>query len=366
MIRILHIVPDLVSGGVAKFLLHYYERIDHSKFRFDFATHGGVVDFHKDLIKEGSVIYYIKPPHAMGGYIAYFRQIKDILHSNHYDIIHIHIGHATGAYALMCYIYGSRNIICHAHTTRCMNENHKIFMPLLRTLSRVFSKKLFACGIDAGNFCFGTNNFKVIPNGVDLNRFRAADPQNIDALRREIKIPEGSEIIGTVACFTHPKNHKYLIDIIEHLTNESDKYILLLVGDGELRPDIEKYAKQKGVFDKVRFVGNQENIPLYLSLMKCFLLPSFHEGLPVVSAEAQALGLKCIFSDRIDNSCDLGIGTMRFLSIDENAIDEWTSEIKKDYERPSEEKIQKLFSEKGYEIKKATKNLEREYQDIIK
>ena len=59
MIRILHIVPTLGYGGVAKFLLHYYDYIDKSKIQFDFITHGKKESYHDELISKGARIFFI-------------------------------------------------------------------------------------------------------------------------------------------------------------------------------------------------------------------------------------------------------------------------------------------------------------------
>ena len=77
-IRVLHIVPTLGYGGVAKFLLHYYEHIDKNEVCFDFVTHGKVESFHKQLEENGSHIYYIKPQHELGVW-KYYKQLHDFL-----------------------------------------------------------------------------------------------------------------------------------------------------------------------------------------------------------------------------------------------------------------------------------------------
>ena len=170
--RVLHIVPALYRGGVGSFLLNYYRRFDKTKFGFDFITHFDERErVANDPLMKDSQVYCFQQAHDLGT-INYVKQFKPIIRQGQYDIIHIHNGHLTGLLAMICKFYGAKRIVCHAHTTRCMNPKIDILMPLLRWMSRRFSSRLFACGHDAGKFCYGTDNYIVIPNGIDFEYYQ--------------------------------------------------------------------------------------------------------------------------------------------------------------------------------------------------
>ena len=69
---------------------------------------------------------------------------------------------------------------------------------------------------------------------------------------------------------------------------------LTIIGSGNQKEDLEKYAKEKGI--KAEFIGNIPNneLPKILNQYEIFLLPSLYEGMPKALLEAMACGLPCI------------------------------------------------------------------------
>lgn len=367
MIRILHIVPRLDLTGVSKFILNHWSRMNKAEFVFDFINHGSIEDFHSELEKEGCNIYNLPFPHEIGN-SKYYKMLKTVIREGDYDIIHIHTGHYTGLTALICKIYASKSkVICHAHTTKCMNPSHEKIMPLFRLMARMFSDRLLACGHDAGIFCFGKNaKFEEIHNAVDLNIFKQQPANEVSALRDSLAIPVGTKIIGHIGAYSAPKNHFYLLKIIERYINTCNKSaIFVLLGVGPDFESVVSKSKELGIYGSIRFVGSQKNIPLYLSMFDVFVLPSLHEGLPVVSAEAQAFGLNTIFSNTIDHTCDMGLGIMSFIPIDEDSIDEWCEAIDRKICKPTIEKIRTAFEHKRYDIDSSVVYLSKIYKNLL-
>jgi glycosyltransferase involved in cell wall biosynthesis len=71
----------------------------------------------------------------------------------------------------------------------------------------------------------------------------------------------------------------------------------MLVGDGELRSDLEDLAKAKNLSDKVIFAGKQDNIADYYSAADCFVLSSAWEGFGIVIVEAMSCKLPVVATD---------------------------------------------------------------------
>ena len=80
-----------------------------------------------------------------------------------------------------------------------------------------------------------------------------------------------------------------------------------------------------GLDEKVRFLGLRKDVAALYNVMDVFLLPSWYEGLPVVSVEAQANGLPCIVSDKVSDECKL-TSSLSFMSLEKSAA-EWADEI---------------------------------------
>jgi glycosyltransferase involved in cell wall biosynthesis len=96
------------------------------------------------------------------------------------------------------------------------------------------------------------------------------------------------------------------LEIAAEIVKREPKTCLLLIGSGSLRPQIEQKAIDMGLTDHIIFAGNRPDVPrLMLGVMDVFMLPSLHEGLPVVGTEAQAAGLPFILSDVITEEVDI-------------------------------------------------------------
>ncbi len=93
------------------------------------------------------------------------------------------------------------------------------------------------------------------------------------------------------------KNHKLLIDAFSDISDEFPEEDLIICGDGPLRIELESYAKEIGLEDRVHFLGDIENVEQVLSGAKLFVLSSEYEGLPNALMEAMAMGVPCISTD---------------------------------------------------------------------
>lgn len=351
MIRVLHIIPTLGYGGVAKFVLNYYENMNKNQIIFDFVTHGSEEDFHQDLINSGSKIFYFKTIGQIG-FKKYFNNLKEVITGfNSYNVVHIHEGHITGVAAFMCKKLGVKKVICHAHTTTCPNEKHKPFMPIFRFLATRYGDKLLACGKEAGKYCFGKTKFTIMHNAVDARKFYSATTEEIKRLKEIYNINDNCLVIGHIGAFINLKNHEYILDIYKMVLKEHDNCVLILVGDGILREEMYKRSVKLGISSKVIFMGIQKDIPLILNLFDVFILPSIFEGLPFVGVEAQAVGLPCYFSDSIDRTVDLGLRLVKFLPITDEYISQWAKLITENGScKPNQEQILSKFRERGYDV----------------
>lgn len=101
----------------------------------------------------------------------------------------------------------------------------------------------------------------------------------------------GKRVI-TVGTFKSVKNQALLIDALARL--DDPEASLMLVGDGELRTDLENRAKNRGVSDRVKFVGFQTELSAFYDSADVFALASWREGFGNVIVEAMNHGLKIV------------------------------------------------------------------------
>jgi len=99
-----------------------------------------------------------------------------------------------------------------------------------------------------------------------------------------------------VGRFIEQKNHAGLIQIHERIVKQRPDSKLLLVGEGPLRRSVENLASRMGLEESILFLGFRNDVPELMTKCDVFLLPSLHEGLPVVCLEGQAAGLPVVGS----------------------------------------------------------------------
>ena len=95
----------------------------------------------------------------------------------------------------------------------------------------------------------------------------------------------------TVGRLSEQKGHWILLDAAAELVDRGVDFNLTLVGDGELRPEVEAHLQRAGLTDHVRITGwaSEDEVRAEILNSRALVLPSFAEGLPVVIMESLAL-----------------------------------------------------------------------------
>jgi len=136
---------------------------------------------------------------------------------------------------------------------------------------------------------------RMIPNGVDLDRFRPIPREEKRLRREELHLPTEGKIVGSVSRLVQVKGHHELLRAVALLRKEYPDLALVLVGEGEAKPHLEKLAKSLGIAQHVFFVGTVENPVPYISALDIFVHPSeWNEGFGLAPAEAMACGIPVI------------------------------------------------------------------------
>jgi glycosyltransferase involved in cell wall biosynthesis len=159
---------------------------------------------------------------------------------------------------------------------------------------------------------FPAAKVRVIPNGVDVERFAAGDPSG--AVRRELNIAADAPVVGIVAALRPEKNHELFLRIAARVRNELPAAQFIIVGDGDLRERLIQCAGELKVNDCVHFLGNRSDVPQVLAALDVFLLTSRNEANPVSVLEAFSAG-KPVVAPRVGSLAEsVAEGTSGFLT----------------------------------------------------
>jgi len=348
----------LRTNGITSVILNYFRHItNNDRIHFDFLFPSmQLPEYEAELRQCGSNAFElncrIKNP------IKYISKLTKIIKNGGYDIVHAHGNSCTLAFELYAAKKAGVKVrIAHSHSTNC--KNIKINKALRPWFDKLYTDG-FACGEDAGKWLFPKGNFIVVRNGVDLEKFLYNS--SVRSKYREKYGLSDNIVIGHVGLFNEGKNHKYLIEIFRELYSQNNKYRLLLIGDGSLKPTIEVQVKKYSLTDAVIFAGLTEEVAQHLFAMDVFVMPSLYEGLPLSLIEAQAAGLSFVVADTVTKEVDI-TGQMKFISLNASPK-EWADAIMsmQPINRENESRsIRKKIIDSGYDIRTESLKVKKIY-----
>lgn len=365
-IRVLQIIGIICGGGVEAVIMNYYRHIDRSKVQFDFVVDGFERTQLDDEIEAmGGQVYHVTPYRK--NVFSYMKEIATIIRENHYEIVHSNMN-TLACFSLFAAWCADANVrILHNHSMAVSQEGlRSVLKYILRPFSKMFANHYFACSILSGEWMYGsqkmkTGEVKILNNAIDVDKFLYNEKVRQE-LRKELGIAEDDFVVGHIGRFMFQKNHAFLLDIFAAVHKVNKKAKLVLVGDGELRPEMEEKAKTLGIDDSVMFLGLRKDTARLYNIMDVFVLPSWYEGLPVVSVEAQANGLTCLLSDRIAKESKL-VDNVEFLKLEIGAKG-WADRILAESIQ-RENGVKEKLEARGFSVKKETHALEEFYSTAV-
>jgi glycosyltransferase involved in cell wall biosynthesis len=139
--------------------------------------------------------------------------------------------------------------------------------------------------------------YRVVPLGFDLGEFAAIDDEARAAARKRLEVATNAEVVTTVGRLTAIKQHCLFLDAIAAASRTRPRLLALVAGDGELRDELEAYARKLGINDRVRFLGWRRDLAAIYGATDVFMLTSRNEGTPVALIEAMASGVPGVSTD---------------------------------------------------------------------
>jgi glycosyltransferase involved in cell wall biosynthesis len=225
-----------------------------------------------------------------------------------FDVIHGHFYHAFPLHLSALGKYKKFIATPHFH-----GSGHTLFRDCFIRLLKPFGERTFkkahriVCVSEhemksiLRQFKVDYNKIVLIPNGVDLGSFSNIQRQN-----------HGFKSVIYVGCLRVYKGVHYLVEVLPKLEKN---VVLEIVGDGPLKPYLEKRAKELNIYERVKFYKNLERLELLQKYIDAdvLVLLSTHEAYSLVVAEALTAGTPCIvanasaLSEWIDEETCFGI-----------------------------------------------------------
>lgn len=139
--------------------------------------------------------------------------------------------------------------------------------------------------------------YAVVPLGFDLRTLAAISDVDRAEARAALSVPSDAIVVSTVGRLTAIKQHDLFLEAARLMAAAEPRAIFLIVGDGELRGELEAAAHRLGVSDRVRFLGWRRDLETIYGATDVFALTSRNEGTPVALIEAMAAAVPGVSTD---------------------------------------------------------------------
>ena len=364
-IRVAHIIGKWLGGGVEAVVMNYYRHIDRTKIQFDFLCDEDSTNIPYEEIEQLGGRVILIPPYQK--VFKYQKELIRIFKENNYKIVHSHINTLSVFPLRAAKKAGVKVRIAHSHSTTNKKEWKKnLLKQVLRPFSKVYATDYMCCSELAGRWLFGDKAYDskkvyLLNNAIDLDKFKYNESLR-KKKRKELGISDDTLVIGHIGRFIAQKNHTFLIDIFNEVHKKNPSSLLLLIGQGPLKEEMENKVKEFKLNDSVRFLGQRNDVNELYQAFDVFCLPSLYEGLPVVGVEAQASGLLCILSNAMTKETKV-LNITKFISLN-NTPEEWADNILDDVKRYKRIDTSKKMTYKSFNIKEEAKKLEKYYLNL--
>lgn len=319
-IKILQTIRQGKVGGGETHVLDLVKELDKDRFESVILsfTEGPMVE----KLKADGFKTYVVPTEKPFNYKVW-GDVKKILEAENIDLVH---AHGTRANSNTFSPAKKLNIplIYTVHGWSFHPDQHPV-VKLIRTLSERFLVKVAkkTICVSESNLREGRSKFpmpraSVIVNGINQVKFNP--DQEYKDIRAEFGIGKDEVLVGYIARITAQKEPLTYLNAIAKIPAEL-KMKFLIVGDGDLKPQMLELAKKLNLESRIIFENFRDDIPAILNGIDIFCLPSLWEGLPIALLEAMAMR-KAIIATAIDGTKDLVTDQVNGLLIPTSSPDE--------------------------------------------
>lgn len=307
--KVIHIITKLELGGAQQNTLHTLRHLDRQRFvPFLIAGPGG--DLFGDIrpadnfLLAPDLVRQIRPMRDARAFAQLCRHISDIQYRPPQRAPVIVHTHSSKAGILGRWAARACRVPVRIHTVHGFGFHPgqplplRWFYILLERLSASLTTHFIAvsrANLEQG-CCLGVfspASVTLIRSGIDIAAFQAGAAHGA-SLRNELGLPHQCPLVSMVACLKPQKDPLCFVDVCAAVHRQVPAARFLLVGDGQLRPAVERAVAARGLQGCVSLTGWRRDIPRVLGATDVLVLTSRWEGLPRVLPQAMAAGVPAV------------------------------------------------------------------------
>ena len=327
--KILHVLASTPIGGVGTYLINLFSNIKNDDYIFSVV----VCDSQKESLFEnklnslGIKLFYA-PKIKMENFKIIKKWFFEFFDKNEdYDIVEIHAPNMT----FLCFDAIKKcttsKIVIHFHNTKLSTNPIKAMRNYFLESKFIKAADYYvSCGdlvskTMESTFKLNPKKMFIVKNGTKIikNDF---SKEELEVLKTELGV-NGKNICLAVGNCLPQKNYGFLLKISKYLDN---KTVVLVAGGGSKLHSFILKCKRKRI-SNIMFLGIRDDVPKLMSISNALVMPSLHEGLPLVAVESQVYGLPALISDRVSHELKIN-DNVYFLPL-ELGPEKWAKEIEK-------------------------------------
>ncbi len=310
-LRVLHVITRMIIGGAEWNTFYTVQYLNRQRYTPLLATgpetgsEGSLIEATEamgvpvhlvpDLIREIDPKRDFK---ALVQLVRLYRQLE-------VDIVHTHtskagiLGRLAGRLARVPVII--HTVHGFAFQANIPRWQKRLYILLERMAGRWSDALIFISRplmVEAGKLGIGDpRTYHYIPSGIDLRAFQNGSNNGNRLVRRQqLGLQEHVPVIGTISRLVRDKGLELLLEAAARLKAKGLEFHMVWVGDGPIRSELERRARELGVADRLFITGMCTDVPEWISCFDLFVLPTLWEGMGRVFLEAQAAGVPVIGS----------------------------------------------------------------------
>lgn len=220
------------------------------------------------------------------GFLCTYSKLRKLIKKSQPDVIHSHMFHANIMARLLRLTTKLKRLVCTAHSN---NEGGKLRMltyrltNFLADINTNVSIKSVQAFIEQK--AVNKDQMQAVYNGIDIHRFSSKDNKQTLAT---IDVSDDKFIFIAVGRLTEAKDYPNLFNAVAMLKNSNPDFVVLIVGGGALKVELQGMVKDLDLEQHIYFLGVRNDVPALMNASDAFVLSSAWEGFPLVIAEAMA------------------------------------------------------------------------------
>lgn len=310
MIKIIHVITGLGSGGAENMLYKLLKYSDKEKFYHEVISLMDKGVLEEELINEKIKIHVLNI--SKKNFLTSLLKAKKICKD--FDIVNTWLYHADILGFIISKILLNKQLIWNIrHSNLDKDVNKKMTLNIIK-INSLLSKKVDCITYNShkalethSSFGYKNKNNIVIPNGFELDKFKY-DANKREIIRKELGMDDECKVLITVGRWDIQKDYCTLIKSLNKVKKKFRNFKMIMVGTNldKNNSELQDLIIKHDLMENMILLGRRNNVNELLSAADCYISSSLGESFSNSIGEAMACELHCIVTDVGDSKYIVG------------------------------------------------------------